>query len=440
MLTLMLFLVFIITVIFGVPVGVCLGMASLAAVELVSGAPGSVIITKGMITGGNNFPLIAVPMFILAGDIMQTGGLSKRIISSVAILVGRLTAGLTYVNILASAFFAAISGSSPATVAAIGGNMIPEMEVRGYQRKFSAALTAASGMLGVMIPPSIPFIIYGITANESIGDLFLAGLIPGLIFATGYIIVARYCVKRGKAFEGDGVTDEFIQDNNLKDESTSGVDKKEKSSFWALMVPVIILGGIYGGVFTPTEAAAVAVGYALIISLFVYKEITLKDIPSILTKSSLTSVTCLVMVVMAFAFGRLLTIEQIPNAVAGFITAISDNKIVIILLINVLLILVGMFMDTTAAIIILTPILLPIAVKVGIDPIHFGVIITCNLAIGFCTPPLGINIFVASSISGLSIEKIIDAILPFLVSMFISLVIVSYAPSVSTFLPNLMSR
>lgn len=442
MVSLVLFGSFAILVVLGAPVGVCLGMASLFVLELVGGTPPATLLVKSAVTGANNFVLVAVPMFILAGDIMQGGGLSRRIVASAARLVGNLKAGLAYVNILASMFFAAISGSSPATVAAIGSNMVPEMEKRGYDRGFSSALTAASGMLGVMIPPSIPFIIYGVTANQSIGALFLAGVIPGIIFGIGYAIVARSLYSNGKAFgktKLEEAIEKFEDLNREQAKKAADVDKDEGNTIWALLVPVIILGGIYGGIFTPTEAAGVAVAYAFFVSMFIYKELKWEQIPDLLARTSITAATCLIMVVMAFAFGRLLTMEHVPNQVANFITSLSDNMFVVVAMINVLLLLVGMFMETVAAIIILTPILLPVAQSVGVDPIHFGVIMTCNLAIGFCTPPLGANLFIASSIGEVTLERVVASIVPFLFVMLISLILVSYVPAFSTFLPSLIN-
>ncbi|WP_068087527.1 TRAP transporter large permease [Polycladidibacter stylochi] len=421
-----LFFGFFALVLLGMPIGAALGVASLFVMSFLPGTPSDILLLKSAVMGGNNFPLVAVPMFILAGDIMQSGGLSRRIVGMAARGVGHLKAGLAYVNVLASMFFAAISGSSPATVAAIGSNMIPEMVKRGYPKEFSAGLTAASGMLGVMIPPSIPFIIYGVTSGQSIGKLFMAGLIPGFLFAISYVLVSKY----------------LLRDRNdlvsTKEElAAQKAEEDNGNTIWALLVPIIILGGIYGGIFTPTEAAGVAVIYAAFISLFVYKEIKFSELPAILARSSLTAATCLVMVVMAFVFGRLLTIEQIPNTVANMITSFSDNMYVIILLLNLVLLAVGMFMETVAAIIILTPILLPVAVSVGVDPIHFGVILTVNLAIGFCTPPLGVNLFVSSSVADLSIEAVFKAIAPFLVAMMICLILVSYIPQISLLLPTL---
>ncbi|MGN0908372.1 MAG: TRAP transporter large permease, partial [Succinivibrio sp.] len=394
MITFTLFAVFFVLVFLGAPIALCLGIASLVVLEYLPGTPTVTLLIKSAVTAADSFPLVAIPLFVLAGDIMQRGGLSARIVRSAYVLVGSFKAGLAYVNVLASMFFAAISGSSPATVAAIGSIMVPEMEKAGYKRPFSAALTAASGIIGVMIPPSIPFIIYGVAANVSIGKLFLAGVIPGVLFGVGFMVLSRLTIAKNM-MEGSKLSDFKKQGEALAAKGRGIRD----NAIWALIVPVIILGGIYGGVFTPTEAAGVAVVYALVVSLYVYRNLQWKDMWSILLRSSVTSVVCLVMVVMASSFGRLLTLQRVPVDIANFIISISNSPAAVLILINIMLLIAGMFMETIALIIILTPILLPIVTQVGVDPIHFGVIMTVNLAIGFCTPPLGANLFIATGVA-----------------------------------------
>ncbi len=411
---------------FSVPIGICLGLATMVVMLFVDGAPPMVLLARSVVTGADSFPLIAVPLFILAGDLMQHGGMSQRLVGFANALIGHIRGGLAYVNVLACVFFAAISGSSPATVAAIGSNMIPEMEKVGYTRKFSGALTASSGMIGVMIPPSIPFIIYGVTAEVSIGKLFLAGVIPGVLFALMFMLVARILLRNDDVVEQSTTT--F---------SGASVWHSFRASIWALLVPGIILGGIYSGIFTPTEAGAVAVVYAAVVGIFVYGDITVKDLPEILASSAKTSGTILILVIMATAFGRLITLARIPTELAETITSLSDNPIMILLLINLLLLVIGMFMETISSIIIMTPILLPVATALGVDPIVFGVILTVNLAIGFCTPPLGVNLFVASGISKVSIESLSRAILPFFVGMLFLLMLITYVPAISLTLPSL---
>jgi C4-dicarboxylate transporter DctM subunit len=411
---------------FSVPIGICLGLATMIVMIFVDGTPPMVLLARSVVTGADSFPLIAVPLFILAGDLMQHGGMSRRIVGFANALIGHIRGGLAYVNVLACVFFAAISGSSPATVAAIGSNMIPEMEKVGYTRKFSGALTASSGMIGVMIPPSIPFIIYGVTAEVSIGKLFLAGVVPGILFALMFMLVARILLRNDVTVQESTTTFSGV-----------GVWQSFKSSIWALLVPGIILGGRYSGIFTPTEAGAVAVVYAALVGIFVYRDITVKDLPEILAGSAKTSGTILILVIMATAFGRLITLARIPTELAATITGLSDNPIMILLLINLLLLVIGMFMETISSIIIMTPILLPVATALGVDPIVFGVILTVNLAIGFCTPPLGVNLFVASGISKVSIEQLSRAILPFFVGMIVLLMLITYVPAISLFLPSL---
>ena len=409
-----------------VPIGICLGLATMIAMIFVDGTPPMVLLARSVVTGADSFPLIAVPLFILAGDLMQHGGMSRRLVSFANALIGHIHSGLAYVNVLACVFFAAISGSSPATVAAIGSNMIPEMEKVGYSRRFSGALTASSGMIGVMIPPSIPFIIYGVTAEVSIGKLFLAGIIPGILFAIMFMVVARLLLRK----------DTDVQESTTEF-SKIGVWQNFRESIWALLVPGIILGGIYSGAFTPTEAGAVAVVYAAVVGIFVDGDLGVKDLPDVLAQSAKTSGTILVLVIMATAFGRLITLARIPADLSIAITSMSDNPIIILLLINLLLLVIGMFMETISSIIIMTPILLPVATALGVDPIAFGVILTVNLAIGFCTPPLGVNLFVASGISGVSIEKLSKAILPFFAGMLILLMLITYVPAISLALPSL---
>jgi C4-dicarboxylate transporter DctM subunit len=409
------------------PIAIALGMSS-TIVILLYGTSTLLFQARSIVTAVNSYPLLAVPLFILAGDLMFTGGLSRRLIVFVDSLVGSMKASLAYVTVLASTFFAAISGSSPATVAAIGSNMIPEMEKRGYSKEYSSALVAVSGMIGVMIPPSIPFIMYGISAEQSVSTLFIAGVVPGLLFAAGFMVTA-YILYKKNGFTA--TSDKFEFGKMLK---------SFKDAFWALLAPVIVLGGIYGGIFSPTEAAAISVAYALFVGMFIYKELKFKDMFDTFIKSGLTSGTVLILVSFASTFGRLLTLEQVPVKLANFLTGFSNNPITILLLINVFLLFVGMFMETIASIIILTPILLPVVTKLGVDPILFGVIMTVNLAIGFCTPPLGVNLFVASGISKLSIETITKSVLPYFIVMIGLLLLISYVPAVSLTLPNLMLK
>ncbi|WP_319529617.1 TRAP transporter large permease [uncultured Cohaesibacter sp.] len=426
MISTILFACLLVLLFLSVPIGICLGLSTMLVMMLVDGAPPMALLSRSVVTGADSFPLIAVPLFILAGDLMQHGGMSRRIVAFSNSLVGHIRAGLAYVNVLACVFFAAISGSAPATVAAIGSNLIPEMEKVGYKRSFSGALTASAGMIGVLIPPSIPFIIYGVTAEVSIGKLFLAGVVPGILFAITFMLISRLLLRKDDTIAAS--TTEF---------TVGGILSSFREAFWSLMVPVIILGGIYSGVFTPTEAGAVAVVYACVVGIFVYRDIGFSDLFGILAESAKTSGTILILVIMATAFGRLITIAQVPANLAAALTEFSQNPIIILLLINIVLLIIGMFMETISSIIIMTPILLPVVTALGVDPIMFGVILTVNLAIGFCTPPLGVNLFVASTISKVSIEKLSRAVLPFFAGMIVLLILVTYIPAISLTLPSL---
>jgi len=401
-----------------VPVGIALGLSTLVTM-VYSGSLPIPFLMKELVTAMDSFPIMAVPFFILAGEIMGKGGISERLFKFANSLVGNKTGGFAMATIITCMFFAAISGSGPATVAAIGGIMIPAMIKNGYDKRFATAVVAAAGSLGVIIPPSIPMVIYGVAGGASIGDMFIAGIIPGVLVGLG-LLIWTYIYSRKHGYKGT-------------DEPTS-IIKIAKSFWeakWALLIPVIILGGIYGGIFTPTEAAVIAVVYGLIAGKFLYGELKFKDLPKVFSDSALTTATVLIIVGSATAFGRLLTIEQIPSQIANGLLSVSENPIVIIMLITVLLLIVGCFMDTLAAIIILTPLLLPIATNIGYDPIHFGIIMVVNLAIGFITPPLGVNLFVGSGISGLSIEELSKAIIPFFVAMIITLLIIVFIPQVS---------
>src|SRR5699024_6038823 len=339
------------------------------------------------------------------------------------VLIGFITGGLAMVTVLASMFFAAISGSGPATVAAIGSFMIPSMKNNKYDLGFSAAITASAGSIGVLIPPSIPFVMYGVVGTVSIGAMFIAGIIPGIILGIALMINSYFTAKRN-GYEGTGEIPTFRD-----------VLKAINDAKFALLVPVIILGGIYAGIYSPTESAAVASVYALIIGVFVYKELNIKKIYESFASAALTNAATVIIIGFSISFAFLMTRERIPSLVADFIVGISDNPIVIILVINIFLLIVGMFIDTISAIVILTPILLSVVAIMVMDPIHFGVILLMNLAIGFVTPPLGVNLFVASTVGKVSFERVSKAMIPILVTMIAALLIVTYLPSLSTWLP-----
>jgi len=381
---------------------------------------------KSIVTAVNSYPLLAVPLFILAGDLMYTGGLSRRLTAAIYAVVGSIKASLSYVTVLAATFFAAISGSSPATVAAIGTVMIPEMEKQKYPADYSASLVAAAGMIGVMIPPSIPYVMYGVSSEESVATLFMSGILPGLLFSVTYMVIARLIYGSRKL------------DTPVKPFKWDECIATFKEAFWAILAPVIVLGGIYGGIVSPTEAAAVSVFYAILVGGVFYRELTVKSFIETLGRSVGTIGMVLALVAFASTFGRILTLEQVPQQAAVMASSISSNPLVILLLINVALLIVGMFFETIAAIIILTPVLLPIVKQFGIDPIHFGTIMTINLAIGFCSPPFGVNLFVASAITKLSIEQISRSLMPYFGAMLVLLLAITYIPDISLIIPRLL--
>ena len=419
------FLALIVSLVLTVPIGFSLGIASLAYIfatdQLTLG-----FVARNMVTGTDSFPIMAIPFFVFAGELMGGGGISKRLLDVANVFFGRIRGGLAIVTVVVCMFFAAISGSGPATVAAVGGMVVPTMLEKGYDKKFVLALIAAAGSIGVIIPPSIPMVVYSVTVNSSVSSLFLAGFIPGILIGL-VLIVYSYFYARKAGYKGD--TEPFSIGRALR-EVWRGK--------WALLSPVIILGGIYGGIFTPTEAAAVSVIYSLIIGLFVHKELNFKQMLDVTKRSCETTATILVVIGCATGFSKVLTLGRIPTTVATLLTTMTDSKVLILLLINLLLLLVGCFMETVCAIMILAPILFPVVTALGVDPIHFGIIMVTNLAIGFITPPLGVNLFVASRVGETTLDVVIRGIVPFLVLMIATLMLITYVPAISMFLPNLL--
>lgn len=411
----------------GVPIAISLGVSALVAIYFGTMIPLGTIAQKAF-TSLDSFPLLAIPFFMLAGILMGKGGVSKRLLDLATALVGWITGGLSLVTIVACMFFAAISGSGPATVAAIGGFMIPAMIKNKYDEGFAAAVPAAAGSIGVIIPPSIPFVLYGVIGSVSVGDMFLAGIIPGIIIGLSLMLVA-YLISKRKDYK-PSEQESFV----FKD-----VLKALNDAKWALMIPVIILGGIYGGIFSPTEAAVVAVVYAIIIGVFVYKELGLKELYDSFLESVIINVTTMIIIGLSVSFAYFMTLEKIPNSIAEFLTDFSTDAFVVLLMINVLLLIVGMFIDTISALVVLTPILLPVAISLGVDPVHFGVILVANLAIGFVTPPLGVNLFVATSVGRVRFEKISIAVIPFVATMILCIVLITFFPQISLWLPNLFN-
>ncbi len=384
-----------------------------------------IMVTQRMVNAVDSFPLMAVPLFMLAGALMDVGGISKRIVNFAEALVGWLPGGLAAVAVVASMFFAGISGSAAADTAAVGALLIPAMIQRGYKDSFSAAIQASGGSIGVIIPPSIPMIIYGFITGTSISKLFAAGIFPGILMGFSLILVAIFISTK----YGYGSAVSF---------SLKNVFKTFKEAFWSLGAPIIILGGILGGVFTATEAAAVAVIYGFVVGKFIYKELTFKDMPKLLIDSAVLASIILFIISTASIFGWIITMENIPQLIGSKILGLTNNPILILLLINFILLIAGTFVETTVSLILLVPIIMPIVPKLGIDPIQMGVIVVTNLAIGMLTPPLGICLIVSCGISRNSIIEVSRAILPFLVALIFDLLIISFWSPITMFLPSLM--
>lgn len=413
---------FVVLLAIGLPIGIALGVTTAVVIVWMSNL-NVLVVAQNSVAGLDSFPLLALPFFVLAGNLMFYGGISRRLLDLADVLVGKVTGGLGMVTTVACMFFAAISGSGPATVSAIGTIIIPAMKNKKYDENYAAAITAAAGSIGVIIPPSIPFVIYAVITGVSISDLFLAGVVPGIIMGAA-LMVANYVMAKKLGYSGSEST-------GAKKWSTF------KESVWALLMPVIILGGIYGGIFTPTEAAVVGCVYALLIGKIIYKEIGLKEVYGALKDTGLITGATVFTLAFSTSFATLITMKQVPNMVANYLSVVSDSPFVIMMIINVFLLMVGCFVDNISACIILSPILLPIVMKLGVDPVHFGVIMTVNLAIGFCTPPYGINLFVAAAVADTTVAKISSKIIPFMIAMLITLMLTTYIPQLSMFLPTL---
>ena len=400
----------------GSPIAVALGVATMVTMTATTNISLTTMSTA-CLSGLDSFPLMAIPFFMLAGNLMKSGGISRRILDFADAVVGWVTGSVGMVTVVASMFFAALSGSSPATVTAIGGITIPEMKEEGYDPAYATAITAAAGTIGVIIPPSIPFVIYGVAAQCSISDLFLAGIIPGILIGVVLMIVNYVTAKK----HGFGHTKKFHAGHLLR---TLG------DSIWALLVPVIILGGIYGGIFTPTESAVAAILYSFFVGVFIYHELDLKSILEAFKETALINGQTTFLVGISMAFARFLTMSQVPGTLAKGILGIS-NPIAILLVINLFLLVVGCFIDNISSTVILTPILLPIVAGIGMSPIQFGIVMTVNLAIGFITPPYGCNLFFASAISNVSVVDIAKKILPMIGVMLIVLMALTFIPALS---------
>jgi len=411
--TALLFVLFLLFMLLGVPIALAIGASALVALHA-QGVP-LMVVPQQMFQGINSFALVAVPMFILAGDLMAQGKVSEKLVAFADSLFGFLKGGLSIVSVGAGMFFAAISGSGAATTAAVGSSLVPELRKKGYDPASAASLIAASGTIGVVIPPSVPMIIYAVIAQQSVSQLFLSGILPGIAMGLGLATIAivqayRRHYPRGTAF------------------SPATIWRTFRSASWGLMTPVIILGGIFSGVFTPSEAAVVAVNYALLVSLFVYRDLGLADVYRILIRSAITTSVIMLVIATSAVLSWTLSSWQVPGAIAQAVLSLSTDPYVIMLLVVAVILLTGVFIETASALIILTPVLLPLVTQLGIDPIHFGLIIVVGLAIGMITPPVAINLYVASSVTQLPLERITRAIIPYLLGLVTVLLLVVYVP------------
>lgn len=418
-----LFITFVVLLFIGTPIAICLGVSSLAAM-LVQGAghPVSTIMSslpQLFSASTSKFVLLAIPFFILAGNIMEKAQISTRLIRLAEACVGHLKGGLAIVCVIVACFFAAISGSGPATVAALGLVLIPGMIKSGYSPAFSAALMGSAGAIGVIIPPSITFVVYGSIADASIGTLFKAGVLPGLLMGAGLCITALIV---GRKYDLVSLP------------KASGKErwKAFKEAFWGLMMPVIILGGIYGGIFTPTEAAAVAVVYGLFVGICIYRTVRIKELWAIIIDSACTTATVMFITACAGLFAYVLTRARLDTAISGaLINMTGGSKIVFFIIINIILLIAGCFLDSTSALYILVPLFVPVAQSLGIDLIHLGVVMIVNLAIGLYTPPVGVNLYVACGVANVSLKQITKAIIPLLIASLIVLLVITYIPGIS---------
>jgi C4-dicarboxylate transporter, DctM subunit len=408
----------------GMPISIALGLTVLSFLFTLTEVPLDSVAMK-LFTGIENFEIMAIPFFILAGNFLTHGGVARRMIAFATSMVGHWHGGLGLAAVLACALFAAVSGSSPASVVAIGSVVMPAMVAQGFPPRFGAGVVTTSGALGILIPPSIAMVLYSVSTNTSVGKLFIAGIVPGIILATMLGITTWYRARRGGY-------------PRMTRASWQEKFKAGRESFWGLMLIVIVIGGIYTGVFTPTEAAAVSAVYAFVIAVFIYKDLKLREVPRVLLASANLSAMLLYIITNAVLFSFLMTSEQIPQAMADWMVAQGLGQIGFLLLVNLMLLAAGNVMEPSSIILITAPILFPVAMKLGIDPIHFGILITVNMEVGLCHPPVGLNLYVASGIAKMGITELTIAVWPWLLTMLVFLIIITYVPWISLVLPRLL--
>ncbi|GAB3398765.1 TRAP transporter large permease subunit [Massilia agilis] len=420
-------IIFVILILFmltGMPVSISLGLTVLTFLFTMTSVPIESVAMK-LFTGIENFEIMSIPFFILAGNFLTHGGVARRMINFATSMVGHWHGGLALAGVLACALFAAVSGSSPATVVAIGSIIMPAMAKQGYPKRFGAGVVTTSGALGILIPPSIVMVMYSVTTNTSVGKLFMAGVVPGLLLAallglTTWFLARKHNYPRMKRATWGERFDAF------------------RKSAWGLVLIVIVMGGIYTGMFTPTEAAGMAAVYAFFIAVFVYKDLKLKQVGKVLLDSAAMSAMLLYIITNAVLFSFLMTSENVPQAMASWLTSQGLGQIAFLLVVNVLLLLAGNVMEPSSIVLIMAPILFPVAVQLGIDPIHFGILIVVNMEVGMCHPPVGLNLYVASGITKMGISELTVAVMPWLLTMLGFLALITYVPQISLWLPNLM--
>jgi len=419
-------ILFVLLIVISIPIASAMGIVSLIpGLADSSFAANPVYIIRSIASGLNSVPYLAIPMFILSGTIMSKGAISKKLFDVISYFIGKKRAGLPCAVIITCLFFGALSGSATATVAAVGSMTIPILVALNYDKVFCTALVAVAGGLGVIIPPSIPMIVYATVAGVSVGDMFMGGILPGILIAICLMVYTYfYCWKHGEDREKINATVDTLR--------SRGLGKVLKDSCWALLTPVIILGSIYGGLATPTEAAVISVFYALVVSLFVYRSLRFSDLLDVLKESVSYCLPALFILATAAAFARVLALLQLPQSLGVWIGSTFGSKVVILIAVNIFLLFLGMVMDTTPAIVIVAPILAPIVTAAGVDPVHFGIIVVVNLAIGFVTPPIGTNLFIASSVTGVEVLAIAKKAVPFLLFFLIALILITYVPFLST--------
>lgn len=412
--------------ILGMPIGYCLGAATLFAL-LYAGSFPLVVIPQQLFAGIDSFPIMAIPFFILAGNLMTAGGINQKIIRFCNSLVGWVTGSLAMVTVVASMFFAAISGSAVATIAAIGGITIPAMKKEKYSAAFAAAVASSSGVCGPIIPPSIPLIVYGASLSMSVGDLFLGSVVPGIMLGfslclTSYIISKKHNFPKHERA------------------SRAEVRKAAKEGFWALIMPLVILGSIFSGIVTPTEASVIAVVYALVVGLFIYRDLQFKDLHDILCESAISTAVIMIILATSRASSWVVVTSRFPETLSAAILSLTNSKFLILILVNLILLVVGCLMEANAAIVILTPILVPLVAKIGVSPLHFGVLMTFNLCLGLLTPPVGAGLLLGNNIAEEKIEKTLVATIPFFLVGAVSLMLLTFVPELVTFLPELLKK